>query len=221
MAVLDLIHRAACRLTEGLLAFALLLSIGQLVVAADEPLPATAASGSAASRAPRGTIPAALRAEWEVSFPEEISVVEYARRLDYFGIEISAVSPNGKIEYISNSGQQKPDKRVGQLVDDPRLYIGWRRGELVAADRKLLAKAGINAKGKQLWHFFPEETQRLMATLERAHAKRDPTRIKRTRFELRRKPNGDGYEFVVAEQEYREGETAATPAKNTSPGDER
>jgi hypothetical protein len=139
--------------------------------------------------------------EWEVVFADDITVEEYARQLDYFKIEIAAVSKNGKIEYISNVSQRKPEKRLGHTTADYRLHIGWKKGQLHAADRKLLAKAGISSGDKELWHFFQTETQAQLATLERTYADRSPSEIKRTRFEIRPADKGDGYEFVVIEQD--------------------
>ena len=195
----------------------LALAIG--LALADQTM-AWAAPPEASASAQRGTLRRGPRADWELSFPDGLSVVEYARRLDHFGIEIAAVSSKGKIEYIAQSSQPKPRKRVGTLVDDPRLYIGWKQGELIAADRKLLAKAGINAQGKELWHFFPPATQKLMAEVERAHAKRDPKEIKRTRFEIRPAKKQE-YEFVVVEQDLIDDKSAATSPPRKSSRDER
>lgn len=201
------------------------LAIGSALAAptiarAEQPASPTTDPGPSTS-APPGTPRRGPRAEWELSFPDEISVVEYARRLDYFGIEIAAVSNQGKIEYIAQSSQPKPRKKVGTLADDPRLYIGWRQGELIAADRKLLAKAGINAQGKDLWHFFPPPTQKLMAEVERAHARREPSEIKRTRFEIRPAKKDGQYEFVVVEQELIGGVADPSRASDDSPSEER
>jgi hypothetical protein len=144
---------------------------------------------------------AAERAAWEVTFPDDITMEEYARQLDYFGIEIAAVSPDDKVESIARVSQQKPQKRVGRRADDERLYIGWKSGTLHAADRRLLLRAGINSNRKELIHYFPAETQRRMQQLERAYAGRDPREIHRTRFEIRKLAADDGYEFVVMEQD--------------------
>lgn len=173
---------------------------GAFASAADSRTGPPEPARSDAVSAPRGTLRRGPRADWELSFPDDISVVEYARRLDYFGIEIAAVSTQGKVEYIARAGQPKPVKRVGMLADDPRLYLGWKTGELVAADRKLLAKAHIHTQGKELWHFFPAATQQRMAEAERAHAQRNPQEIRRTRFEIRPGQAEGSYQFVVIDQ---------------------
>lgn len=149
--------------------------------------------------------------EWEVTFPEDITSDEYARQLDYFKIEIAAMSKNGHVEYIKNVGQRKPNKRAGEIEADYRLRIGWKSGALHAIDRKLLRKAGIGSDQKELWHFFPVETQNLMEQVERAHAKRDRSELKRTRFEIHPTKKPGAYEFVVIEQDPPPPKKPATP----------
>ena len=68
----------------------------------------------------------------------------------------------------------KPPKHVGQLDDDNRLRVKWLKGTLHAADRKLLAKAGINSQDKELWHFLTPEVRATLERLERDYAGRAP-----------------------------------------------
>jgi hypothetical protein len=170
------------------------------------------------AHAPRGA-DSAHRGEWEIVFEDGITIKQYAEQIDYFKIEIGAVSKDGKAEYISKVAARKPDKRLGDAASDYRWRIGWRKGTLQAADRRLLAKAGINDKDKQLLHFFPAEIQSRLATLERSYAHRDPAEIKRTRFEIRPKAKDAGYEFVVIEQDppkpTRSNESSAPPYKSS------
>jgi hypothetical protein len=153
------------------------------------------------------------RSQWEIVFADGISVKEYAQQLDYFKIEIGAVAKNGTTEYISQVSARKPDKRLGDSTRDSRWRIGWKKGTLDTADRALLSKAGVNAKDKQLLHFFPVEIQARLSQMERAYAKRDPQEIKRTRFEIRPKAKENGYEFFITEQDP---PPAATEAPSSS-----
>ncbi len=141
----------------------------------------------------------AARPEWELLLDDDVTAEEYARQIDYFKIEVGAVSKNGKIEYATNVGGPKPDKRVGFTETEYRLRIGWKSGALHAADRKLLAKAGIVSTGKDLWHYFPIDVQKQLQDLEVNYAGRKPEEIRRTRFRIR--PKTKGYEFVVLEQD--------------------
>jgi len=169
-------------------------------LADESPRPAGADKARSAN-SPRSFSQSSPTTEWEIVFPDEITVEEYARQIDFFKIEIAAVSKNGKIEYLSQASGRKPEKRVGDRSADYRLHIGWKRGALQAADRKLLAKAGIGSQNKELWHFIPAPTQALMTDLERAYAGGETGEIRRTRFEVRPKAKGGGYDFVVVEQD--------------------
>jgi len=159
-----------------------------------------------AQSAKKGLVPdqrAGIR-QWELVFPEDTTQEEYARQLDYFKIEIAAVSrsnKDGKIEYITHVSDTKPQKRIGQRASEERLQIGWKSGTLHAVDRRLLTKAGISSNQKDLQHYFPLETQKLMEVVERAYAGRDPHGyVTRTQFGIRATKSG-GYEFEVLEQD--------------------
>jgi hypothetical protein len=138
--------------------------------------------------------------EWEVVFPDDTAAEEYARQLEYFKIEIAAVSPDGRVEYISRLTDRKPVKHVGNRGDDSRRYLGWKSGKLHAADRRLLGQAGISTNRKELTHYFPPDVQRVMEQLERAYGGRKSSEIRRTRFEIH-PVEPDRYEFVVVEQD--------------------
>ena len=165
-----------------------------LAVSADEP---QTAEDYAQQYKPAG--------EWEILFDDgSITLDEYARQLDHFGIELGAVSKNGQIQYASQLSRRKPERRIGSKELEKRVSIIWKRGTLVAVDRKLLARAGISTVDKELRHFYPAEVAKMCSSLETSHTDRPPGEIKRTRFKVRPKSNAqDGYEFYVDEQEYR------------------
>ncbi|MEX2111936.1 MAG: hypothetical protein WD845_02060 [Pirellulales bacterium] len=139
--------------------------------------------------------------QWEILFDEDITPDEYARQLDYFQIEVAAISKSGRVEYITGLSAQRPVKRVGQRRDDNRLRIGWLKGTLHAVDRRLLRKADISSLGKELAHYFPPAVQEQMAALEEAYAGHKPADIVRTRFQIRPKVGAEGYDFVVIDQD--------------------
>mgnify|MGYP006908207604 CR=1 FL=1 len=138
---------------------------------------------------------------WELLFDETITSDEYAHQLDHFGIEIAAVSKNGKIESVTNVTEYKPEKHVSHNEREYRLRIGWQSGTLRAADRRLLRKAGISSKGKELTHFFPPAVQKSMERAELEYADRKVAEIRRTRFQIRPTEDDQGYEIVVVEQD--------------------
>jgi hypothetical protein len=166
-------------------------------------------------------VPRSASLQWEITFEENISTEEYARQLDYFHIELGAVSSNGRIDYLSKLSSRKPVKRVGSVQTEYRLPIGWRKGNLYNADRRLLTRAAISPDKKELLHYFPTEVEARLAELQQAYANRDAREIRRTRYALREKTKGDGYEFVVIEQDPPR-PTASQPASasknpNTAP----
>lgn len=143
---------------------------------------------------------------WEIHFEDGITVDEYSKQLDYFGIELGVVDKDGKIQYASKLSAKKPEKRISKKSLDKRLTISWRRGTLQGVDRKLLAKLGINSQGKDLLHFYSRDTEEQLYKLELEHAGPDRGEATRTRFQVRAKKediNGKGgYEFYVVEQDF-------------------
>lgn len=135
---------------------------------------------------------------WEVRFPEGNTLDDYARQIDFFHIELAAVGGGKEIEYVSNLSQATPTKRVGQPEQEKRLYMTWRNGTLKNADQQLMARAGVDTKGKLILQFYPPETERLLLTIENAFKGRKPEQIRKTVFEIQ--PDGQGYKFVVLDQ---------------------
>jgi hypothetical protein len=152
---------------------------------------------SRSAHAPRESQPAG---QWELVFDDDTTYDEYAKQLDFFKIEIGAVSKNGRIEYVTKVSEPRPEKRVGKQETDYRWRIAWKKGNLHVADRKLLAKAGVRCGDKELLHFFPIEVQARMAALERAYKQRAAQDIRRTRFQILPETNG-GYKLVVVAQD--------------------
>ncbi len=168
-----------------------LLSVATL--AANEPTPAPGSD-------PAIEVDRAHEKEWEIRFDDGITLEEYARQLDYFEIEVAAVSKAGRVEYIARLTKPRPEKRIGQRSEEVRLYLGWKSGELHAADRRLLRKAGIATAGKELTHYFPTQVQRQMEDLEIEFAGHEPRDIELTRFQIQANRDDGGYEFVVIDQ---------------------
>lgn len=157
--------------------------------------------GPESAHTPRPVGQSSAGIQWEILFEEGTTVEEYSRQIDQFKIEIGAVSKNDKVEYISKVSGKKPEKRVGRKEGEYRFATEWKKGTLHAADRKLLAKAGISSDGKQVLHYFPIDVQHELSALERAYAGRESSEIRRTRFVVRPKGQGEGYQFIVIAQE--------------------
>ncbi len=155
------------------------------------PASIRAADDAAKATSPNAESEAADRwlptSNWEVLFDESegMTALEYARRLDYFGIELAAVAKNGQIQYASHLAERKPERRIGKLEEEPRINLHWKRGSLAALEAKLLGKAGINTKDKTLTHYYPKTVEARLARLEKSYAGRNPRDIQRTRFKVR------------------------------------
>lgn len=150
-------------------------------------------SGTASEQVPRAQ-------RWAIHF-DGGNLKEYARQLDFFGIELAAIGgEDNLVHYAFHLAKPKPDYRTGSPDAEQRLYMTWRAGPLQAADRELLTKAGVKLQGKVVMQFYPPETEQMLAKLERDYAGgKDINEIRRTTFNIR--SNGDKYEFVVTAQQ--------------------
>ncbi|MBI1900502.1 MAG: hypothetical protein HYS13_05235 [Planctomycetia bacterium] len=149
-----------------------------------------------ASRAAAATeVPVSRR--WEFVLPEGITVGEYADYLDELGMELAVLMDDGKIEYVAKLAQAMPTRRQGTTAAETRPYLTWQRGDLIEADRQILAKAGLEAAQRIVLHFWPQGAQDKLAQLEKAFQNRSADQIFRTRFGVRR---AGAAEFYVVEQ---------------------
>ena len=138
---------------------------------------------------------------WFIKFNDS-SVDEYAKQLDFFKIELGALFlQDGRLIMIKNLSGRTPAKRVLRTgKGEERLYMTWRGGKRKDADIALFKKAGEDATGARLMHFYDPETEELLARTEIAYRNRKPTEIRRTYFNVRK--DGAGYKFVVTSQSY-------------------
>ena len=136
---------------------------------------------------------------WVIYYDPGQTLQEYAKQLDFFGIELGAVV-GGRLIYVSHLADEQPRRRTGLPGEDYRIRWLWRGGSRRQADVALLKKAGINAEKGIVMQFLPRDVEEELARLERRHAGRAPQEIQRTAFRVQKA--GDRYEFYVIEQEY-------------------
>jgi len=137
----------------------------------------------------------------EIRFEPE-SVQQYAEWLDYFKIELGVLGEDNKIYYAYNLSREKPEVRVGDPVDEQRLYMNPTDSQFAALDRQLILKADIADKGQIVLQFYPTEAQAILLELEKKQAgERKPEQIRSTVFRVTRSENG--FQFSVEEQSYR------------------
>lgn len=145
-----------------------------------------------------GGVAAELR--WFIRFADGSSLTEYAKQLDFFGIELGAIMPDGRLAYISGLSGTPKVRYAASGKDEKRLYMKWEGGERRKADEQLFKKAGITVGKNVIFHFYPQQTEALLVSLETAFAKRNLREIRRTYFSVNTK--GRGYEFQVTRQMY-------------------
>ncbi|MEW4488117.1 hypothetical protein AB1L42_08545 [Thalassoglobus sp. JC818] len=137
---------------------------------------------------------------WFIRYSDEASISEYAKQLDFFGIEMGALLPSGQLVLLSgmSSTPKKVTKSSGK--GETRLYMTWQAGNRKAADAELFKRAGVDVSDAILFHFYPKKTEQLLLQTEFEYAKRNAKEIRRTYFVVTRK--GSGYNFVVTRQTY-------------------
>ncbi|WP_437187960.1 hypothetical protein SH668x_001375 [Planctomicrobium sp. SH668] len=146
-----------------------------------------------------GGFPAEQR--WFIRFADEVSLTEYRKQLDFFGIELGALLPDGQLVYISRFTQPNVEKRITKSGrDEKRLYLTWQGEGRKSADVQLFSDAGVNASRAVLFHFYPPEVEQKLLSKEIAFANRLPSEIRRTYFSVSKE--GDRYDFVVDRQTY-------------------
>lgn len=138
---------------------------------------------------------------WYVRFSDSGTIETYARQLDFFKIQFGVLNPDGQLIYVWNFTQAKPNTQVVNTgKNEKRLYMTWQGGGRKAADIKLFAKAGVNARSGTIFHFYPPDVENMLARLELAYRNKPVEQIRRTYFVV--EPEGDGYKFTVTRQTY-------------------
>ncbi len=138
---------------------------------------------------------------WIVRWGENATPEAYAAQLDFFGIELGALTPDGKLIYLSKLSSPNPVARtVTSGADEKRLYMTWQAGDRQQADLALFEKAGVKLNKATLFHFYPPQTEAQLASLEVNYANKPPQNIRRTYFVVQRERNG--YKLVVTRQLY-------------------
>jgi hypothetical protein len=139
----------------------------------------------------------------EIRF-EPDNLLEYARWLDFFKIELGVLGQDNKIHYAYNLSHNVPDVRDGDPASEQRLFMNSARGRFAPLDRQLVARAKIADKGRIVLQFYPAETQAILFGLEQERAQaagKTQADIRRTVFRVVR--DKDQFDFKVDEQTFR------------------
>jgi hypothetical protein len=138
---------------------------------------------------------------WFIRFSDRETLVQYARQLDFFEIELAVLAPQGELIFISQLSAAQPRvRRINSGKDETRLYMTWQGGDRRVADLALFQKAGIDVGSGLIMQFYPAKTEALLAQQERDYRNRPADQIRRTYFVVNE--SGEGYKFVVTRQTY-------------------
>lgn len=145
----------------------------------------------------KGGFPREMR--WFVKFVERGTLDEYAQQLEFFGVELGALMPDGKLVLVSKLTAPKPTVRtVTNGQEEKRLYFTWKGGTRKGVDLQLFQKAGVDATNALIMHFYPPQTENQLAVLELQYKNRKASDIKKTYFAVRAAKQG--YEFTITSQ---------------------
>ena len=146
----------------------------------------------------KGGFPREMR--WMVKFEERGTLEEYAKQLEFFGIEMGALMPDGKLVLISKLTGARPSVRtVTNGQEEKRLYFTWKSGTRKNVDMQIFQKAGVDANNAVIiMHFYPIVTENQLAVLERDYKGRKAADIRKTYFSV--KSAKQGYEFTITSQ---------------------
>jgi hypothetical protein len=136
---------------------------------------------------------------WEIRY-EASTLEQYAKQLDFFGIELGAAGGGSRlVDYASEVVKETPKTRSNPGDEETRLYFSWRGGKLEELDRQLLQKAGVEVGRRIVLQFYPQKIDDMLARLESEHVKDGRIdKLRKTIFGVR--PAGDGYEYFIIEQ---------------------
>lgn len=137
---------------------------------------------------------------WEIVFPEFDSLPEYARQLDFFRIELIAIGDGNEITAVTGVAQSRPTATtVARAARQDWLRWSWQSGRLRAADRELVARAGVALAAEQpTWQLYSPALEAELLELEKRFKNLAVSQIRRTVFRI--VVWGDGYAFEVVSQ---------------------
>lgn len=135
---------------------------------------------------------------WSIIYNPGQTPDEYARQLDYFGVELAVPTGSNSLEYVSGFSRGTPQRRTALARADGRLYFLWQGGNRKDHDMELLQRAGVQVGNKPIFQFYPKQIEDQLVQIEVRYAGRQPIDIASTRFTV--VAAGDGYTFRVLDQ---------------------
>lgn len=139
---------------------------------------------------------------WEIRYSTS-SPAEYGKQLDFFNIELGALSKDTPdIGYASSLGQSKPATRRGRRNEEKRVYFSYGDSILRKWDSQFLAAAGVATRGRLLVQFYPQATRSQLLSIEKDYlGNRSLQDVLKTIFGVR--STGSGFEYYVMDMKLR------------------
>lgn len=146
--------------------------------------------------------PVGVVRKWEVRY-EVASLDEYARQLDFFGIELGAVSlDDNRIVRIGGLSEGRSQAMSDRADEQETVYFAHKQPRLKAWDRRMVDSESFGFEFEVV-HLFPEQITAQMGKAELDYVSslgREEDEILKTLFELH--PEGDGWKIRVAKMEF-------------------
>ncbi|CAN5717419.1 hypothetical protein BH23PLA1_BH23PLA1_29490 [soil metagenome] len=136
---------------------------------------------------------------WSIIYNPGQTQEEYARQLDFLGVEMATVI-NDQMHYASQFSAATPKRRAGSGRGDNRLYFLWQGAGRRTSDIALMKKAGIDVgRDGAIFQFYPQGVEEQLAQLEVRYKGLQPSEVRTTRFTV--VAQGRGYAFQVIDQQ--------------------
>lgn len=145
---------------------------------------------------------------WDIRYTTA-SRDEYAQQLDYFKIELGALSVSTEhIAYVLNFSAEKPTASSGDRGSErakKRIYFRYpakSASKLKQWDMEFLKSAGITKSDRVFVQFYPNETRQMLLALEQKElGDKSLESVRKTTFGVR--ATTTGFEYYVMDIKYR------------------
>ena len=141
---------------------------------------------------------------WLISY-ETTDIEEYARQLDFFGIEIGVVrSGSNEIIRVSRLQNTPLTSYSDRQQETQTLRFSHRKQAMKRWDQAICREAGVDTTNSLLCQFYPESTREIIRQVEAETLARKGRKLSDIgQTILKVQLSGNGFEFVVLDFNYR------------------
>ena len=151
---------------------------------------------------PDATVSEAQR--WLVSY-ETTDIQQYARQLDFFGIELGVVRLNSnEIVRVGGLSGSVLASESDRLQESETLRFSHKKRGMRRWDESLCRRTGVDLSDSSICQFYPESTRKIIRQVEAealAEKGRKLSDVRQTILKVQ--PSGDGFQFIVLDFNYR------------------